>query len=64
LRIQTRKFTKPTITYFAPDMPQRLERLREQGIEFISEQKDTTGQLVGAMIESPDGQPFFLFTGP
>jgi DNA-binding NarL/FixJ family response regulator/catechol 2,3-dioxygenase-like lactoylglutathione lyase family enzyme len=61
---QTSKFTKPTITYFASDMPQRLERLREQGIEFISEQKDTTGQLVGAMIESPDGQPFFLFTGP
>jgi DNA-binding NarL/FixJ family response regulator/mRNA-degrading endonuclease RelE of RelBE toxin-antitoxin system/catechol 2,3-dioxygenase-like lactoylglutathione lyase family enzyme len=60
---QTCKFTRPAITYFTPDMPQRLKRLHKQGLEFKSEQKDSKGQLVGAMVESPDGQPFFLFTG-
>ena len=50
-------------TSLLPDMPEWLEHLREQGIEFISEQKDAKGKCVGAMIESPDGQPFFLFTG-
>jgi len=60
---QTPKLTKPTITYFAPDMPDRLKRLRRRGIKFVTEHKDKKGRRVGAVIESPDGQLFFLFTG-
>ncbi len=60
---QTTKFTKPTITYFASDMPDRLDCLEQQGIALRSEHRDAQGQRVGAVIESPDGQPFFLFAG-
>jgi catechol 2,3-dioxygenase-like lactoylglutathione lyase family enzyme len=61
---QTPKLTKPTITYFAPDMPERLKRLRRRGIKFVAEHKDRKGYRIGAVIESPDGQRFFLFTSP
>jgi transcriptional antiterminator NusG len=60
---QTPRFTKPTLSYFAPDMPERLERLRQQDIPFISEHKNPQGQVIGALIRSPDQQPIFLFTG-
>ncbi|MBE7556653.1 MAG: response regulator [Anaerolineales bacterium] len=60
---QTTKLTQSTITYFAPDMPDRLKRLRQKGIKFKDEQKDKKGRRVGAVIESPDGQLFFFFTG-
>jgi hypothetical protein len=60
---QTTRFTHPTISYFSPDMPDRLHRLREQDIPFRSEYKDAQGCTIGAVIHSPDGQPFFLFTG-
>ncbi|MCL4301681.1 MAG: response regulator [Anaerolineae bacterium] len=60
---QTTKLTQPTITYFVPDMPERLKRLRRKGVKFKAEQKDKQGRRVGAVIESPDGQRFFLFTG-
>jgi hypothetical protein len=60
---QTDKFSKPIITYFAPDMPKRLEGLRQAGLRLISERTDATGQPLGAAIQSPDGQPFLLFSG-
>ncbi|HXW00829.1 MAG TPA: transcription termination/antitermination protein NusG, partial [Anaerolineae bacterium] len=60
---QTSKLTQPTITYFAPDMPERLKRLRRRGVQFVAEHKDKKGRRVGAVIESPDGQRFFLFAG-
>ncbi len=59
---QTPKLAQPTITYFAPDMPDRLERLHEQGFKFVTEQKDRQGRRVGAAIKSSDGQLFFLLT--
>jgi hypothetical protein len=58
---QTHKFTKPTISYFAPDMPARLKRMQRNGIRFVSERKDARQRRIGAVVESPDGQPFFLF---
>ena len=60
---QTNTFHKPTISYFAADMLHRLQRLRAANISFIVEHKDNKGQRVGAALKSPDGQPFFLFTG-
>jgi hypothetical protein len=60
---QTRKLAKPTITYFAPDMPDRLEQLRRQGLNFVTDRKDNQGRRAGAMIVSPDGQLFFLMAG-
>jgi transcriptional antiterminator NusG len=60
---QTTRFTRPTISYFSPDIPDRLRRLREQDIPFRSEYKDAQGCTIGAVIHSPDSQPFFLFAG-
>ncbi len=60
---QTAKLTQPVITYFAPDMPDRLKRMRRRGIKFVTEHKDKKGRRVGAVVQSPDGQLFFLFTG-
>lgn len=60
---QTPKLTRPTITYFAPDMAKRLKRLRKHGVKFVVEHKDKKGRRVGAVIESPDGQQFFFFIG-
>jgi catechol 2,3-dioxygenase-like lactoylglutathione lyase family enzyme len=60
---QTPKLTQPTLTYFAPDMPERLKRMRRRGVTFVAERKDKQGRRVGAVVESPDGQRFFFFTG-
>lgn len=60
---QTTRFTQPAISYFRADMPERLEQLHQQGFSFISERKDAQGRRIGALIQSPDGQPILLFTG-
>lgn len=58
---QTSALTRPTLTYRAPDMPQRLEALRAAGLPFLREHKNAHGSTTGAVVESPDGQRFFLF---
>ena len=60
---QSPKLAKPMITCFAPDMPDRLAQLRQRGLKFAAEQKGKQGRRVGQVIESPDGQSFFLMTG-
>lgn len=60
---QTTRFSRPTLSYFRADMPERLEHLHQQGFSFISERKDAQGRRIGALIQSPDGQPILLFTG-
>lgn len=57
---QTPRLVQPTLTYFAPNMPERLKRLRGRGVKFVAEHKDKKGRRAGAVIESPDGQLFFL----
>lgn len=59
---QTTKFTKPTITYFSADIPGRLDNLQQQGVHLCFEHRDHEGKRIGALVESPEGQPFFLFT--
>jgi transcriptional antiterminator NusG len=60
---QTSRLTRASLSYFAPDMPERLEWLCQQGIAFASERKDSQGRRIGALVQSPDGQPFFFFSG-
>lgn len=55
---------KPTLTYFAKDMDQRIDALKAKGIvvsEEFAPQADGSG--AGVFIQSPDGQGFFLFEG-
>ena len=58
---QTPDFKRPTITYFANDMAERIAWVQEQGIELTFLHQDEGGVENQAGIASPDGQPFFLF---
>jgi hypothetical protein len=42
---QTPKLTQPTLTYFAPDMSERLKRMQRRGITFVAERKDSNKEL-------------------
>lgn len=53
---ETEEFDKPALTYFAPDMADRLKTLEESGVAY----KELDGGNSGA-IETPEGQQFFLF---
>jgi len=51
-------------TYFADDMPERIQRLRDVGIDvldMVTANKGDTSTNAGFV--SPDGQKFFLFKG-
>lgn len=55
---------QPTIAYFAKDMPDKIRGLQAQGIRAVEEylpQADGSG--AGVLLQSPDGQRFFLFEG-
>lgn len=54
---QTNEFRGPTLTYFAPDMDERIARLSEAGIPV------SPTPAGGGAVTAPDGQTFFLFTG-
>jgi catechol 2,3-dioxygenase-like lactoylglutathione lyase family enzyme len=58
---QTRNFVAPALTYFARDMVERIEGLKKEGIQFLSEQKDSKGRTTYGVARAPDGQQFFLF---
>lgn len=51
------------ITYFAPDMKDRIARLQKNGMTFIDEYKDDAGVLEHVYLASPDGQLVMLFNG-
>jgi hypothetical protein len=52
-----------SITYFALDMEQRIEKLRKAGIEFAEEIPSQDGRIANVIIRSEDGQAIFLFEG-
>jgi predicted lactoylglutathione lyase len=52
-----------TITYFAEDMVDRIDRLRKSGVEITEELADPSGKLANGRVISPDGQIVFLFNG-
>ena len=51
------------MTYFAPDMKDRIARLQKNGMTFIDEYKDSEGVLEHVYLASPDGQLVMLFNG-
>lgn len=55
------RFKNPSLTYFEPDMVERIERLKGEGVEFIEEMRNSEGKVDNAIAEAPDGQYFFLF---
>jgi catechol 2,3-dioxygenase-like lactoylglutathione lyase family enzyme/predicted enzyme related to lactoylglutathione lyase len=49
---QTDEFQGPCPTYFAPDMPDRIEQLQEKGLT-----------IENGILKAPGGETLFLFTG-
>jgi len=55
--------SSPALTYFAPDMPERIERVRQAGITFASEMTDAAGVVHNATLKGPAGEAIFMFEG-
>lgn len=53
----------PALTYFAPNMPERIERVRKAGIVFASEMADEEGVVRNATLKGPAGEAIFMFEG-
>ncbi len=53
---QTREFTKPTITFFASDMKNRIENLKVHGLKDFVDKSPSN-----CMLTTPEGQQLFLF---
>lgn len=51
------------ITYFAPDMAERLDRLRKSGIVATEEIPGADGSVANGIFRSDDGQLLYLFQG-
>lgn len=60
---QGRDVPSLTLTYFMPDMAQRINRLRNQGIEPAEVVPGIDSQIRNAVYVSPDGQVVYLFEG-
>lgn len=56
---------RPAITYFDPDMVEKVTLLKKRGIEMRSEKKYDVGgkEAIDASAVSPDGQIWYFFTG-
>jgi len=54
---QTTEFDKPALTYFAPDMSDKLKVLKDLGLDIEMMDDGHSGKL-----ETPEGQRFFLFS--
>ncbi len=61
---QDRDVATVAITYFMPDMEQRIERLKNAGMKPIEEVPNAENRITNAIFQSPDGQLVFLFETP
>ena len=61
---QDRDISNVAITYFMPDMEQRIERLKNAGMKPIEEIPSADKRIANAIFQSPDGQLVFLFETP
>jgi len=52
-----------TLTYFAPDMPERIAALKGRGLRVDALSTDSDGSVTNGMLTSPDGQVIFLLQG-
>ncbi|HKZ21743.1 MAG TPA: VOC family protein [candidate division Zixibacteria bacterium] len=59
---QTKDFDYPAITYFAPDMAERVKKLKEAGITAFSDWKGEGGSAGNFILTTPEGQRIFLFS--
>jgi catechol 2,3-dioxygenase-like lactoylglutathione lyase family enzyme len=59
---QTSDFSEPHITYFAPDMAERIQTFQTEGLP-ITPLPAEDGSVVNATLEGPGGERFFLFQG-
>lgn len=53
----------PTLTYFAPDMIDRIASLKADGIQPIGEIRNRQGEVANAVLQGPAGEQIFLFQG-
>jgi catechol 2,3-dioxygenase-like lactoylglutathione lyase family enzyme len=60
---QTNDFEKNSLTYFSQNSAERIEYLKNKGINFTDEIKDKNGRTIHATTQAPDGQMFFIFYG-
>lgn len=61
---ENKELAHPALTYYAPDMADRIEKLRQKGISFVKEfPTGADGRVHNAVAKAPDGQLFFLFEG-
>ena len=59
---QSKDFTFPAITYFAPDMEARIARLKEAGVKNIISFQPGATTIKNGIIKTPEGQHIFLFS--
>src|SRR4030066_278694 len=59
---QTKNFDYPAITYFAPDMSQRVQKLKEAGITSFADWQGQGGKEGNFILTTPEGQKIFLFS--
>jgi hypothetical protein len=60
---QTSDFSEPHLTYFAPDMPERITALQAEGFEITPVPPEVDGQVVNAAMRGAGGERLFLFQG-
>jgi hypothetical protein len=57
---RTRTFRQPLLTFEDPDMPERLARLREQGLVLSDEMPDSLDDRANAVLTAPEGTRLLL----
>jgi len=57
---QTRDLNIPSLAYYAVDMPDRIEHLRQEGVEIHKELLKKDNRLISAIIRSPENVQIVL----
>lgn len=61
---ENNELSQPALTYYAPNMADRIEQLKQKGIPFVKDfPAGADGRIHHAVAKAPDGQLFFLFEG-
>jgi catechol 2,3-dioxygenase-like lactoylglutathione lyase family enzyme len=59
---RTRSLRQPVLTFEDSDMPQRLARLRERGVQVSDEMPDTLDETDNGVLVAPEGTRLLLLT--
>jgi catechol 2,3-dioxygenase-like lactoylglutathione lyase family enzyme len=60
---RTGQLDQPALVFAEPDMPERIERLRESGVEFARGLPRMLDPARNALLVAPEGTPLLLMTG-